>query len=48
MGWVEKMGRVTGQSFFASSQKFGFGLGIFQVGLGQQILTRFAISRPSQ
>ena len=48
MGWVEKIGRVIGQSFFALSQKSRFGLGIFQAGLGQQILTRFAISRPSQ
>ena len=35
MGWVEKMGRVIGQSFFALSQKSGFGLGILRVGLGQ-------------
>ena len=48
MGWVEKIGRVIGQSFFALSQKSRFGLGIFQAGLGQQILTCFAMSRPCQ
>ena len=32
-GWPAKnMGRVTGQPIFASGQKMGFGLGIFQVG----------------
>ena len=35
MGWVKKMGRVIGQSFFALSQKSVFGLGILRVGLGQ-------------
>ena len=34
MGWVEKMGRVTDQSFFASTKKSGFGLGILKVKLG--------------
>ena len=36
---LQKMGQVTGQLIFASSQKIQF-----QVGLGQQILTRFAMS----
>ena len=32
-GWPAKnMGRVTGQPIFASGQKMGFGLGLFQVG----------------
>ena len=37
-------GRVMGQPVFASGQKIGFGLGIFRVGSGQKILTRFAMS----
>ena len=36
---LQKMGQVTSQLIFASSQKIQF-----QVRLGQQILTRFAMS----